>query len=544
MKKILNIKLIFVLIVTIASLLRVYQLGNIPPGIHADEADTGYAAYNLLGTGLTQFGDFNPLALTEHNGGTHPPVYTYLLIPLIHFFDLNIFTERLPSVLSGIGLVIVFYFLTKELFHSRKTAAISSLLVALNPWAIHISRQGLLESVSLFFVVFGVYLFLRAKKNNLLYISSAISFGLSLHSYDAQKIVVPLLIIGLFFFRLDLFKKNKKHFLYFILTFLFFFLLMVYVLLTNQAKDYQMVSVISSSIVKAVDKERYLTIAPLWLSSMFHNKLTVSMSALITNYLEVFSANWLFKNGHSNLQQAIGGYGQFYLFEAPFFFIGIYQMLKKYKKTAFLLLFWFLISPLPGAITSTGNFPYRDILLLPIPIIFSAYGIIYVFNYFSSNNYKNIFIKLVIVIASTVFVIDYVFVYFFDYPIYGSEYWAKQENDAIKYAVLNSKKYDQVYIDGGLDWPIIYSFMEKTDPLIFQKAYKNKVNYKGIELIKINNYYFGDFAGFKKVKFASAYFPKKSLVITNMSNFTGEKSIKEFRDPEGVRVIFKAIQVK
>ena len=74
MKQIFNWKAGLIVIVLLASFLRLWQLGEIPSGIHADEADTGYSAYSILKTGKTQYADFNPLMFTEENGGSQDDI--------------------------------------------------------------------------------------------------------------------------------------------------------------------------------------------------------------------------------------------------------------------------------------------------------------------------------------------------------------------------------------------------------------------------------------------------------------------------------------
>lgn len=537
-------KLFLLLIIILAFALRFYQLDKIPSGVHADEADTAYSAYSILNTGLTQYGDFNPLAFTEFNVGTHPPVYTYVLIPLTYLFGMNIFVERLPSAIAGVGLVLVFYFLLKNIFKSEKVALTGTLLIAINPWAIHMSRQGLLESLSLFFVVSGITLFLYAKAGKQFMLSAAL-FGLSLHTYDAPKVILPILILGLIVYRWKFLMKNKKGLFTFLLVFLLFFSLMLSVLLNGQIRDYESVSVLGRpEISEIVDNERYLTNAPLWLSSIFHNKLTVTLSTLTTNYVKVFSVNWMFKNGDGNLQQAIGNYGQYFLFELPFFFLGIFSIFKTKIKAGWLLLFWMLIAPIPGAITNTGNFPYRAILLLPVPIAFSAYGLVSFWEMLKKKTVLNVFSKFALIVVSLMFILGYLYTYFFDYPVYASERWAKQQNEAIKYAITEKSKYDNIYLDGGRDWLMMYGFFTKKDPSVFQKNYKDKIDYKGTEFVKIDNFYFGSISEIEKCKKLSFCFPKNSLIITSGNNFKNEKPEKSFYDPGNVRIIFNAFVTK
>ena len=50
------------LIIILASLLRIWNLNNFPVGFNADEAAIGYNAYSLLQTGKDEYGSSFPLA--------------------------------------------------------------------------------------------------------------------------------------------------------------------------------------------------------------------------------------------------------------------------------------------------------------------------------------------------------------------------------------------------------------------------------------------------------------------------------------------------
>lgn len=537
---------LLLLILLLAIFLRFWQLGEIPSGVHTDEADMGYSAYSILKTGLDPHGSFNLLALSDSNaGGTHPPIYTYLLMPLVNAFGLNVFVERLPSAILGSLTVLIVFFIVNKLFSSITLSNITTFLFAVNPWALHISRQGLLAAESLFFVLFGIVLFLYSDKKKYLLIFSAIFFGISLYAYDAPKIFLPPFLLLLFYFyRLVLFKA-RRFFLAFVLIFVLFYISVLHItFIQGDIADYNRSSVFNiKDIVKSVNTERFLTNAPLWLSSIFHNKFTVSLKNFETSYTSIFSINWLFINGSGNLQRAIGNHGQFFLFELPFFFIGIYLILRRNVQLGVFLLGWMFLGALPGGLT-TGNYVYRSVHILPIPIIFSSLGIVWVWKLLGKkSSIRNIAVKLLIVLLMTIYISSCLFTYFFDYPVYSSEYWSKQQNDAIKFAIENKNMYKKIFIDGGEPWVIGYAFFNKLDPLIYQNAYKNQEKFKGISVVKFNNTYFGMF-DLESVEKPSGFFPKNSLVITTAVNFSKVKELKSFYDPGEVRIIFKAFEVK
>lgn len=536
--------LLFVVIVFIAVFLRFWQLDVIPPGIHADEAAGTYATYSILKTGLEPHGRLNLLALEDLNtGGTHPSLNTYFQMPFVKILGLNAYSVRLPSAIMGAITVVFFFFILMRLFGSQKIAFLGMFLLAINPWALHISRQGLGEAISIFTILLGTTMYLYSQKKLYMFILSAIFFGLSVFSYDAPKIFLPPFILLLIFFTRDWVFKAKSYLLVFLLIILSFYLVMLKLTFFDNGLYHFSRANIFESVAENVDSERFQTNAPLWLSSIFHNKLSVSLKRFETSYVSIFSLNWFFVNGSGNLQHSVGNHGEFFLFEMPFFFIGIYLAFKKSYRLGTFLLGWMLIGAIPGGLT-TGNYAYRSVHVLPIPIIFSSLGIIWFWE--KSNKFLYIIksiARLILLTLMLIYISSYLYTYFFDYSVYASEYWNKQQNDAIKFVSEESNKYKNVFVDGGEPWAIEYAFINKLDPLVYQNAFKNNEKFKNINVIKIKNIYFGIF-NLGNIEKPSEFFPKNSLVVTNAVNFSKEKFIKSFNDPGRIRAIFKIFEVR
>lgn len=536
---------LLILIILLAAFLRFWQIDSIPPGLHSDEADMGYAAYSILKTGLTAYGTFNPLAFPEFNGGTHPPLYTYILIPLTNFFGLNVIVERTPAIFFGVATTAVIYFLIKNLFRKDKVALLGAFLYAINPWSIFVSRQGLLESIAVFFVSLGIVLFLYAKKNPPFYILSAFSFGLSLHAYDAPKIFVALFVMLLIIFQWKSLLRVKKYFASFLIILGVFYAFVVIALFAvGQIADFNRITTFDKNEIEIkVNSERRITSAPLWASSFFHNKATVAFKTYASNFFRPFSTSWFFVDGHGDLLESVGRQGQFYMFEIPFFFIGLYVAIKKNKKIGFLLLSWLLIANIPGAITKGNFYPYRSILMLPVPILFSSLGIAWFWGWLQR---KSILGKLIFSLSCficSVFIFSFLFTYLYDYPVYGSESRFKERNQAINYAASLANKYDRVFLNGDVEWAVMYAFNAKTPPGVFQDAYKHKAKYKDVDVINIGKFSFGSF-DIRKIATASAYFPKNSLVVVDADLLPDALLLKQFHGADPLRIIYKVIEVR
>ena len=78
-------------IVSIALVVRVYKLGDLPSGLFCDEAANGYDAYSILKTGKSLYGYDMPLFLLHHGFDYVESLYTYLSVPFVSFFGLTIF---------------------------------------------------------------------------------------------------------------------------------------------------------------------------------------------------------------------------------------------------------------------------------------------------------------------------------------------------------------------------------------------------------------------------------------------------------------------
>src|SRR3989344_9183178 len=118
MRKNLN-KILVALVILAALILRLWQLGNVPPSPDWDEAALGYSAYSIMETGKDEYGKSLPVILRSFDD-YKPALYVYLIIPFINILGLNIISIRLPSAIFGTVAVIGTYFLVRQLFDKHK----------------------------------------------------------------------------------------------------------------------------------------------------------------------------------------------------------------------------------------------------------------------------------------------------------------------------------------------------------------------------------------------------------------------------------------
>src|SRR5258706_10113089 len=134
--------ILIILILILATLLRLVALDKFPAGLNADEAAIGYNAWSLIQTGKDEHGISWPLVFRSFDD-YKPPVYFYLVLPFVKFLGLNIWAVRLPSAILGIASVFLIYLLAKILIPKNKYFPyFSPLLLTVSPWHLQFSRCG------------------------------------------------------------------------------------------------------------------------------------------------------------------------------------------------------------------------------------------------------------------------------------------------------------------------------------------------------------------------------------------------------------------
>jgi hypothetical protein len=200
------------------------------------------------------------------------------------------------------------YFLVKDLFKNTtigkwKPEIIASLLLAIEPWSLFLSRGAFEANLALFFFVSGMYFFFRSLKNshttyNLLL--TATFFGLTVWTYNSYRVFTPLMLITLFvIYRKELFsflKYNIKPAIYFLLLTSIFFVPMVYQLLNpiGQAR-YGNLAILDSGAINQINEQRNNSEFSPPVSRLLLIKVLIS--SFITNYISF---------RQSSLQKAAG----------------------------------------------------------------------------------------------------------------------------------------------------------------------------------------------------------------------------------------------
>ncbi len=468
MKKYLTV-VILGLIITVAVVTRFYKLGEAPAGLYVDEAGQGYSAYSILKTGKDEFGKSFPIvfrSLTDFK----TPVYTYLIIPFIPLFDLNSFTVRLPSALFGVLTIPIFYYLVMQLSRNKKLGIISALLLAISPWHILFGRTDFECMVALTLFLGGIVLFYKSLKKPYLLALSAIILAISLPAYQAERMIVPIILVILFVkYKKILLEKTHKPYL---ISGLILGLVISIPTLSIAATPGFFVRATGLNIFSHLRQlpDGYIVAYNGMLTGIINGSWFLTTREFLFLFFSYFSPRNMFFLGDFGPRSSYPELSTFFLWQFPFYIYGLYLLFKKKDlgKLKFFTIAMLLISPIPAAVTRD---PYTSIRALPLvipQILIISLGIVGAYSRLKNRWLKNVSLLIFIgLIAYSLL------------KLYSSVI-ILNENDRAKAWDYGWKEVTEVIVKLDTSLPIIVdnarsdaypqlAFYLKYDPVEFQK---------------------------------------------------------------------------
>lgn len=358
-------------------ILRLYKLGEIPFGFHADEIMNGYVGRYILLNGKDLYGNPWPIFYFDRFGD-YPSVIPMYLSGLATFiFGVNEFAVRFPSAFLGALFVFPVFFLGRLIFRNEKVALIGALLAAILPWHIVLSRATSEGILGLTVFSFALFLLLRGleNKDKLLIIWSFVLLIITYFLYPSFRILTPLALLPLPF----LVKTTKKVKSGLLFSIIFFIFLSSWIsssewgqgrfLQTFLFRDKEVSLQIKSSLEVLSNDEGSDNIT---LARIFHNKPIAYAQKLAQQYLSYFSPEFLFTKGGLPSRYVVPEVG---LLPFTFFLLIIFAFLPKDKginKRFFsYFIYLLLIAPLPAALTTDDvpNLHRAIFMILPLVLI-------------------------------------------------------------------------------------------------------------------------------------------------------------------------------
>lgn len=513
------------MILSIAFFLRVYKITSVPPSLNWDEVSIGYNAYSVLKTGKDEWGVRFPLNFKSY-GEYKLPGQVYASIPGIAVFGLNELGVRITPVIYGTLTVLFLYLLVQEMFAKKGVSLISAFLLAVSPWHIQLTRASFESSFALFWVVIGIWLFLKGLKKPKWLVFSVFPFAISIYTYNSARGFVPLFILALIIIFRKYFWKVKGWFLSAGMLFAILMIPLAVQVMSGEASErYKLVSITDEAgLIPRIEERRNGSTLPPVITKLIHNRYTYISFYFTKNYLAHFTPNFLFISGAGHRQHHVQGVGEMYWFQSVFIILGAYYLLKKKDPGLKVLLPWLFLAFVPVSLTN-DSIPnaLRTLNAAPIYQIFTAMGIYYVYKGIKN---KKVFAGIM-TIAAILFLINfgiYIKNLFVNYPVKYSKDWQYGNKQVVAYIKDNGDKYDLITFSRHYGEPHMFTlFYLGYDPAKFQNdpGLTRFETFDWVRVLRFDKYYFPDLGdvGTKYEDVIAANPDKKILFIGRKEDF-------------------------
>lgn len=512
---------LFCFILLIAFFLRFHQISDVPPSLNWDEASIGYNAYSVFKTGRDEWGQFLPLSFRAF-GDYKLPVYIYLDAPVVAFLGLTEVAVRLPSVLSGVGVVILIFLILRELTRSYYLSFSGMLISATLPWLVAFSRIALEANLALFLTTASFYLFLLAQRKKRLLFYSTILLGLSVFTYNASRVLIPFFLLFVFLFFRNL--KKREIFLPLVTIILFIIVAFFQAVMVDSGARYKWTTILDGGAIAKIDQLREFSDLSPFLNQLIYNKATYFISEAAKNYIYHFNQDFLFIKGGSNSQFSIPGTGQVYLILLPFILLGIWKMSHGRKNWQLFILGWLLIAPIPGAITRDAPHALRAIFMTVPLVCIAVMGIKVVRDFLSVKIFIPLTILMVLLLlgSTLVFWQNYSGAYRKNY----SQSWQYGYMQAIQFINTNGNNYGKIVFTKKYGEPHEFLlFYLQYNPLRYQTN-KTLIRYERSDWFWVDGFDNYEFINDWEIKDKVSGM-KNTLLITSPGNYpTGSRVLQ------------------
>jgi hypothetical protein len=341
---------------------------------------------------------------------------------------------------------------------------------------------------ALLFFIFSI------KSTNFIYLS-AVFFAGSIYTYHDAKVFTPLVILCL----LLLYKKTilMEWGKYLISLLLFIILLIPFFSSFNNktfwSRPTHTIIFSDQGIASRINEERGVDAKENFIPSrVFHNKFAGFTKQFIENYGKHFSYDFLFAQGDPvKIYQTIGN-GLIYVALLPFLLLGICYLACSKLKHKWLILLWFILTPIPSALTRFVPSASRLMIILPPLVIIIVSGFLLINEQLKYSKFKGVYFVIISLFFS-LNMLYYLHYYYVHTPSKYAREWHYGMKEVMDQVRLSEKGYAKVWFSKNA-WGYIY-------PLFYLKYPPEKYQTQA-DLSSLNEYGFGWVGKFDKYVFA------------------------------------------
>ena len=373
-------------ILAVAIFLRLYKLGTIPYSLYWDEAAMFVDVKSVLATGRDMHNRPWYQVIYPSYGDFKLPAYIWVATLSAKTFGFSEWSLRLPSVLAGLGTILLAGVLAKSFAKTLKphvVQLVAMTIVAVSPWSILFSRTGFEGHLGQFLLALSVWCIFASKKRWWLIILAAFFGAAATYSYFSVRFVwvVVFVLVTLYVYRdqLTFSKKSLPLTLkMFVLPLIVFSVLLVPMLKSPLYNDANRFRLGTDSILNTDNQVNQANVFREMAGNtrtdrvLFH-PLWLTGEALLKNYSDNLNPNFLFITGDPNLRHGTGQQGLFLWPLLPFLLIGLYYFFTRDKFAFLVLILWWLVALLPASVPLNTPHALRSLnALVPLAILLGA----------------------------------------------------------------------------------------------------------------------------------------------------------------------------
>jgi hypothetical protein len=199
------------------------------------------------------------------------------------------------------------------------------------------------------------------------------------------------------------------------------------------------------------------------------------VEAVVKNYINTFSPDFLFIRGGTNHAHNIPNFGNMYLIEAPFLIFGFVWLIRNSGQVGSkTILYWLLLSPIAASITKDAPHSARTESMLPALQITTSLGLFYIFSIIKHK--KNIVLYICIIsLGYLLNFFQYIDRYYIHFPALEHLYWGGKYKIFSEYLASHDTEEKKIIITNPEESPYIFLlFYLHYDPFKYQE---NAVRY-------------------------------------------------------------------
>ena len=447
------------IVLLLGTFARVYMFGSVPGDINQDEAFAGYNAYTLLHHAADSYGYRLPVYLTAWGSGMNA-LESYLMIPFVAIFGMHVWVIRLPMLLVGLLSLVAVYYLVRR-FSSARMALAATLLLAISPWHVMLSRWALESNLAPGFVLFGLFFFVKGLEKPKFLMASAACYGLSLYAYATIWIAVPFIVLMGVLYGIWTKSIHNNRYSWISLAVLF-----------GLALPLVLFMLVNKGVINEI-RLPFISIPKL----VYFRASEISFERIPENFMNLW--NILKRQSDGLPWNCIRNFGLFYPVTLAFFFVGFIENVlqavrdiraRKLGLPVFMLV-WLLAAFAIGILIGV-NVNRVNLIFIPI-IVMAAQGIIFAFSYIHP---KLICVPLV---AYLLCFANFEREYFTIYKDQIANPFCEGIGDAMEFAQSQSKSGGKIYVDPNVSYPRVLfygkvdlnSYLSTVDYINFPSAF-------------------------------------------------------------------------